>query len=709
MMFKMYGQAWNLPVCGVHEHSAAKSLKLSEEKDSQGITRELLRAAKINAEEQRQIYTQFITRSRPHVCFKKRQFGEFMTMLGWSVEHLQALFRSFDSQRHGCLSFKHFIMGLAAVEPTIEHGGTPAEIRCRYIFRYYDSNQDNKISFREFRSMVADIRRCKGQTLSLDELQREAEKSAMVFGSESRATLGLHEFLTAVGQLKFRGTSLLLRSPISILRYLAGVGLHEPVLANGPAGEGGGKSPRSISSDKSGPFSRSSGLSIAQLGPGGGGISPVSGNPAAVTESPFLPPRVPRLGESFELAAHSVKVKKTGMVVNVSTLWDFEGTEAINGTLNIQRDTSFNRLHSFECFSDSFLPNDILKALRYFERSIKGAGASACAPVPFSAATAPGSKASGSTKSPKDAFTWGREIQKTALAQSILQLCHQVEEIFAQEPRLITITSPVYVLGDLHGNYEDLMCFEKVLWRLGPLLTPASFLFLGDYVDRGAHGLEVVSYLFAQKMVAPHKFFLLRGNHELRVVQKTFTFYDECLNAFGDTLGKEVWEAVNKAFDNMPLAAVIDKKIFCVHGGIPPPYMGGGMVNAILDIPCPLKEPEKEAPLAWEIMWNDPVSLETIWPPEAANTIRQNQGFGPNTKRGTAHVFSEDALQDFLGRNSLSHVIRAHEVQQSGFQLQPCGRCLTVFSSSHYCGASNEAACILCENMKLRVIRLDTA
>ncbi|CAG0903672.1 unnamed protein product, partial [Cyprideis torosa] len=146
-----------------------------------------------------------------------------------------------------------------------------------------------------------------------------------VFGSKTRATLGLREFLTAVGKLKFRGTSLLLRSPISILSYLAVVGLHDPVLANGPAGEEGGKSPRSISLDKSGPFSRSSGLSIAQLGPGERGISPVSGNAVAVTETPFLPSRVPRLGESFELATHSVKVKNTGTVVNVSTLWDFEG------------------------------------------------------------------------------------------------------------------------------------------------------------------------------------------------------------------------------------------------------------------------------------------------------------------------------------------------------------------------------------------------
>ena len=87
---------------------------------------------------------------------------------------------------------------------------------------------------------------------------------------------------------------------------------------------------------------------------------------------------------------------------------------------------------------------------------------------------------------------------------------------------MLKLQSPIYVFGDFHGNMRDLTEFSKILWPLGMHLTPGSFLFLGDYVDRGQYSIEVLSYLFAQKIMLPDKVFMLRGNHELRAVNISF-------------------------------------------------------------------------------------------------------------------------------------------------------------------------------------------
>ncbi|TRY70976.1 hypothetical protein TCAL_02447 [Tigriopus californicus] len=304
-------------------------------------------------------------------------------------------------------------------------------------------------------------------------------------------------------------------------------------------------------------------------------------------------------------------------------------------------------------------------------------------------------------------------VEMDVFARSLIDLCHLARGLIIQEPRLVKLKSPTYILGDLHGNFHDLICFEKVLWRMGPKLVPANFLFLGDYVDRGQFGVEVVAYLLAQKIAAPAKFHLLRGNHECRQIQKNFTFHRECIAKFGRDVGEKVWESINQVFDVMPIAAVIDGKIFCVHGGIPPPWMGGGLIASLDKVNKTIKSPEDEEPLVWEYLWNDPYRNEDNepLPSEIKKQLGMNEldGFVGNYRRGTGHMFTDKALNEFLARNRLSHVIRAHEVKETGFSVQHRQRLITVFSSSKYCNGSNEAACVLADNNRIRLIRLDTA
>ena len=143
-----------------------------------------------------------------------------------------------------------------------------------------------------------------------------------------------------------------------------------------------------------------------------------------------------------------------------------------------------------------------------------------------------------------------------------------------------------------------------------------------------------------------------------------------------------------------------------MHGGIPSNLNNqDNSLEAIKHIQCPLRDPEFESPIAWEILWNDPLTSDLNINLDGPS---KKFGFVANSKRGTAHFFTHDALTDFLKKNNLSYVIRAHEVQQAGFKVQLGGRLLTVFSSSKYCGGSNEAATVLVDSNKLRLIRLDT-
>lgn len=144
-------------------------------------------------------------------------------------------------------------------------------------------------------------------------------------------------------------------------------------------------------------------------------------------------------------------------------------------------------------------------------------------------------------------FTWG-QLDPLLFGRNIITVTTQAKDIFKTEARMIDIQSPAYImgqfhpiilfknnhfsfLGDLHGNFGSLAYFERILWHLGPGLSPCNLLFLGDYVDRGPYGVEVIAYLFSYKVQAPGKMFLLRGNHEIRDIQRMFTFYT-CVNFY---------------------------------------------------------------------------------------------------------------------------------------------------------------------------------
>jgi len=146
--------------------------------------------------------------------------------------------------------------------------------------------------------------------------------------------------------------------------------------------------------------------------------------------------------------------------------------------------------------------------------------------------------------------------------KEILWLCEQSRKILISQPILLELEAPLKVCGDTHGQYFDLMR----LFDYGGYPPDSNYLFLGDYVDRGRQSLETICLLLAYKIRYPENFFLLRGNHECSTINRIYGFYDECKRRYS----VKVWKTFTDVFNCLPIAAIIDEKIFCTHGGLSP-------------------------------------------------------------------------------------------------------------------------------------------
>ena len=166
-------------------------------------------------------------------------------------------------------------------------------------------------------------------------------------------------------------------------------------------------------------------------------------------------------------------------------------------------------------------------------------------------------------------------------AGEIRGLCLKSREIFISQPILLELEAPIKIVGDIHGQYYDLLR----LFEYGGFPPDANYLFLGDYVDRGKQSLETICLLLAYKIKYPENFFLLRGNHECASINRIYGFYDECKRRYNIKL----WKTFTDCFNCLPIAAIVDEKIFCVHGGLSPEHTS---MDQIRRIPRPTDVPD---------------------------------------------------------------------------------------------------------------------
>lgn len=249
----------------------------------------------------------------------------------------------------------------------------------------------------------------------------------------------------------------------------------------------------------------------------------------------------------------------------------------------------------------------------------------------------------------------------------IKYLCSKSREIFLGQPMLLEMEAPIKICGDIHGQYSDLLR----IFECGGLPPDSNYLFLGDYVDRGRQSLETICLLLAYKIKYPDNFFLLRGNHECASINRIYGFYEECRERYT----YKIWKKFTETFNCMPVAALIDEKIFCMHGGLSPDLKSFNQIRSIrrpTDIP--------DSGLLCDLLWSDPDRDVYKW---------------EDNDRGVSFTFGSKIVEEFLQKHNLDLICRAHQVVEDGYEFFAEKRLVTIFSAPNYCGEFDNSGAIM--------------
>jgi serine/threonine-protein phosphatase 6 catalytic subunit len=253
-------------------------------------------------------------------------------------------------------------------------------------------------------------------------------------------------------------------------------------------------------------------------------------------------------------------------------------------------------------------------------------------------------------------------------------LCEKVKEILIEESNVQPVSAPVTICGDIHGQFHDLL----ELFNKGGEIPNTRYIFMGDFVDRGYNSVETFQLLLCLKLKYPAHITLLRGNHETRQITTVYGFYDETIRKYGNA---NPWKYCTEVFDYLGIGAVVEGKIFCIHGGLSPEIKTLDQIRLIdrrMEIP-------HEGPFC-DLMWSDPEEIET-W---------------AMSPRGAGWIFGSRVTSEFNHINDLELVARAHQLVMDGFKYWFKDQTLvTVWSAPNYCYRCGNVASILNVNQQL--------
>ena len=209
------------------------------------------------------------------------------------------------------------------------------------------------------------------------------------------------------------------------------------------------------------------------------------------------------------------------------------------------------------------------------------------------------------------------------------------------------------------------------LFKIGGDSPYTNYLFLGDYVDRGYYSIECISLLLCLKIRFPNRIYLIRGDHESRYLTQTYGFYEESIRKYGNC---NVWKYFTNLFDYLPLSAVIESKIFCVHGGLSPEIETINDINKLDRI----QETPFEGPLQ-----------------HLVSSVPECRFGWAQSPYGVFYKFGQNITKEFIYSNNLGVILRSHELQMDGYDWYHDGMICTIFSAPNYCHRCGNKAAIM--------------
>ncbi|KAJ6627901.1 hypothetical protein B0H10DRAFT_2210010 [Mycena sp. CBHHK59/15] len=211
----------------------------------------------------------------------------------------------------------------------------------------------------------------------------------------------------------------------------------------------------------------------------------------------------------------------------------------------------------------------------------------------------------------------------------IKYLCTKAREIFINQPILLELEAPIKICGDIHGQYYDLL-------RL---------------FEYGGFPPEANTSSSATTSTAGSKLFILRGNHECACINRIYGFYDECKRRYNIKL----WKTFTDCFNCLPIAAIIDEKIFTMHGGLSPDLQSMEQIRRVMR----------------------PTDDITGW---------------SENDRGVSFTFGPDVVARFLQKHDMDLICRGH---QDGYEFFAKRHLVTLFSAPNYCGEFDNAGAMM--------------